>query len=137
LDAIEDQVKDSENTYRAILDPNLSPDERLDLLKNLQAWPRIVLGLYNAELAIAQKRKKDNPAQEHGEPSDIAYDEVADALCLSAERIRQLCKEGRRHRRQGMPPKNEISVADFVDKTLRGRVSPQKRKRRPQKRQSR
>lgn len=133
LDALDDQVKESEKTHQAVLDPSLSPDERLDLFMALQAWPRIVLGLYEAESAIARKQKKQNPTQEHGEPSDTAYDVVGAALGLGPDRIRDLCREGRRHVGQGMPRKLEIRAAEFVEKYLRGRATP-RRKRKKQRR---
>ena len=66
---------DAEKTVRALSDPDLSPKERLKIFKNWQAWPRIVWGLYRAELAIAQKDRKEKGAPEDGreEPSEIAY----------------------------------------------------------------
>lgn len=121
LDAQEESVIDMEQTHRAETDPNLSPGERLDIFRALQAWPRIVLGLYNAELAIAQSDRKENGDTDHNDkPSDIAHDIVGEALGLGPDRIRDLCKEGRRHLNEGMPRKIEIRAAEFVDKILRG-----------------
>jgi hypothetical protein len=46
---------DAEHTLTAASDPNLSFNQRLKIYSKLQAFPRIVLGLYRAELAVAQK----------------------------------------------------------------------------------
>jgi hypothetical protein len=100
-----------EKTDRALFDPDLSPKERLDKLKKLQAWPRIVLGLYKAELAIARNDPKRNPKL--GTPSDLARDAVGSAVELGADRIRDLCREGSRHLDEGMPARPEISAARF------------------------
>ena len=128
LDALEEVVADAEKTYRVETDPTLSPDQRLEILKGLQAWPRIVLGLYRSELAAAQKRKKENPDPEHGEPSDRAYDKVGSAIGLKGDRVKALCLEGGRHLKQRMPQKPKISATEFTRKVLRGRVKPRKRK---------
>ena len=80
-----------------------------------------MLGLYNAELAIAQSDRKENGDTDHNDkPSDIAHDIVGEALGLGPDRIRDLCKEGRRHLNEGMLRKIEIRAAEFVDKILRG-----------------
>jgi hypothetical protein len=123
LDAWEEVVTEAERTLRAETDPALSPNERLDIFMSLQAWPRIVLGLYRAELAIAQS----DPAHK-GEPSDIAYDVVGESLGLGPDRIRDLCREGRRHEDQGMPAKPKISATEFVGKVLRGRATPRRKR---------
>jgi hypothetical protein len=106
---------DAEKTVQALSDPDLSFDERLQIFKTLQAWPRIVLGLYRAELAIVRKERSEKGAPEYGreKPSEIARYAVGDALGLGPDRVRELCKEGLRHLNQGMPPKPEITVAQF------------------------
>jgi hypothetical protein len=113
LRAREKALSDYEKTFRVHTDPSLSPTERLQLFKSLQAWPRIVLGIYQAELTIAQKQKRDNPAGVHGKPSDIAYEKIAKVVCLENDRIHALCKQGRRHLREGQPQKPKISAARF------------------------
>jgi hypothetical protein len=122
-DALEQAIAERERARQAETDPALSPNERLDIFMGLQAWPRIVLGLYRAELAIAQS----DPARK-GEASDVAYDVVGESLGLGPDRIRDLCREGRRHEAQGMPPKPEITAAKFVDKVLRGRATPRRKR---------
>ena len=53
---------DIEKIPRVYEDPSLSPKERLEVFKSANgAWPRIVLGLYEAERAIAEKQKKKIP----------------------------------------------------------------------------
>ena len=114
LDAREASAIEIEQTLRAETDLTLSPEQRLDIFKGLQAWPRIVLGLYEAELAIAQNDRKENGDTEHtDEPSDIAYDAVGEAIDLGPDRVRNLCREGRAHRQEGMPTKPKISAAEF------------------------
>jgi hypothetical protein len=116
-----------EKIIRVETDDKLTPAERLEMLKGLQAWPRIVLGIYKAELEIARKRKKDNPATEPGEssaadePSDMAYERVGAVVELGADRIKALCKEAREHLREGQPAEFvvEISVAEFKRRILR------------------
>jgi hypothetical protein len=106
---------DAEKIASAQSNPDLSFDKRLEIFKTLQAWPRIVLGLYRAELAIARKERSEKGAPEYGreKPSEIARHTVGDAVCLGPERVRELCKEGLRHLKQGMPPKPEITAAMF------------------------
>jgi hypothetical protein len=121
---IEKASAEAENTVRALSDPDLSPDQRLDIFKKLQAWPRIVLGLYRAELALAQKDRKDNGTPEYGseEPSEIALRIVGDAVgFLGPDRIHDLCREGRRHEREGMPQQGTVTVAQF-EEVLSGHV---------------
>jgi hypothetical protein len=116
LDALEKTVDEAEKTRLAETDPALSREQRLRIFKSLQAWPRIVLGLYQAELAVAQRQKQENGAQQPGEPSDIAYEIVGKALGVGPDRIRHLCREGRCHLRQGMPARPEIRAAEFKRK---------------------
>jgi hypothetical protein len=133
LDLREQALADQEKTL-LIVDPHLSlsPNERLDLFMALQAWPRIVLGLYRAELAFAQKEreteKKENRVPKTGQPSEIARAVVAEALGLGPDRIRDLCRNGDRHLKQGMPRKPEIRAAEFVDRVLRGQATPQRKR---------
>jgi hypothetical protein len=116
---IERHFAECESLVRAKSDPTLSVDQRSEIFKGLQSWPRIVLGLYRAELALAQKQRyterkeKRVPKIGREEPSEIARDAVAEALGLGPDRIRDLCREGDRHLKQGMPPQPEISVAEF------------------------
>jgi hypothetical protein len=111
---IESDFVETEKMIRAISDPALSPKQRIKELKKLLVWPRIILGLYKAELAIAQKNKKEKGAAEHGHPSDTALDIVGAAVGLKADRIKDLCKEGRHHvEDQRLPPKPEITAAEF------------------------
>ena len=111
---------DAEKTLRALSDPNLSFDKRLELFKSLQAWPRIVLGLYRAELAIASKDRKEKGAPEYGreKPSEIARYAVGEALGLGPDRVRDLCKEGHRHLKQGMPSRDETITAAMFKQML-------------------
>ena len=113
LRALEKGLSDYEKTWRVHTDPSLSPTERLKIFKGLQAWPRIVLAIYEAELAIAQQQKRDNPTGVYGKPSDIAYEKIAKVVRLESNRIHALCKEGRRHLREGLPGKPKISAARF------------------------
>ena len=66
-------------------------------------FPRIVLGLYRAELAIAQKDREQDGALEYGreKPSEIARRVVGEALHLGPDRVRDLCAMGRRHEKRG------------------------------------
>jgi hypothetical protein len=114
LDALEETVAEAEKTCRAETDPALSWEQRLHMFKRLQAWPRIVLGLYQAELAVAQKQK--HGAQQHGKASDMAFDIVGEALGLGPDRIRHLCREARGHLRQGLPARPKIRAAEFKHK---------------------
>jgi hypothetical protein len=103
-------LSDAEKVHRIETDGSLTPPQRLETLKSLQAWPRIVLGVYEAERArVARKARKDR----HSEPSDIAYDAVGKVVGLSGERVKALCREGRQHLKEGMPPKPRVSVAAF------------------------
>jgi hypothetical protein len=117
---LEKAFADAEGMVQAMLDPDLSPDQRLDILKSLQAWPRIVLGLYRAELAIAQKDREEKGCPKFGreEPSEIAQRVLGEALDLGPDRIRDLCKTGRRHEKEGMPQKAEITAAKFKREVL-------------------
>jgi hypothetical protein len=108
--AIERVVSDADKVLWIETDGSLTPQQRLEILKSLQALPRIVLGVYEAERArVAQVARKDR----HREPSDIAYDAVGRVVGLSGERVKALCSEGRRHLKEGMPPKPRVSVAAF------------------------
>lgn len=113
--AAENVHAEAEKTLRALSDPDLSPDDTLEIFKTLQAWPRIVLGLYRAELIIAKKDRKDKGAPEYGQemPSEIARNVVAEAVDLGPDRVRELCKEGLRHLKQGMPSRVETTAAEF------------------------
>ena len=125
LDGLEEIASDNEKMHRAETDPNLSPNERLDEFMSVQAWPRIVLGLYEAELEIAQKERREKGKPRHGreEPSEIAAITVGSALGLGPDRIHDLCREGRWHLKRGMPPKLKLRAAVFAEKILRGRVT--------------
>jgi hypothetical protein len=112
---IEEDFTDMENMLQAMSDPDLSLQMRIEIFKSLEAWPRIVLGLYNAELTIAQRNRREKGDSEHNdEPSDIAYSVVAEALDLGPDRIRDLCRKGRRQINQGEPPQQEITAAEFI-----------------------
>jgi hypothetical protein len=127
LDALEEAVTEAEKTLRAETDPALSPNERLAMFKRLQAWPRIVLAIYETELAIAQKdrNKRGSPGAQREEPSEVAYAMVGDALGLGPDRIRDLCREARRHQRQGLPPKHRMRAAEFIAYLRKPRKSSQ------------
>ena len=108
--AIERVVSDAEKVLRIEKDGSLTSRKRLEILKSLQAWPRIVLGVYEAKRArVAQEARKNR----HGEPSDIAYNAVGKVIGLSGDRVKALCSEGRRHLKEGIPPKPRVSVAAF------------------------
>jgi hypothetical protein len=117
--------RDVELTRKAEQDPNLSPAQRLDILKRLQAWPRIVLGLYRAELEIAQAKKRENGPQDYGneKPSDTACRIVGETVLLGPDRIHDLCAEGRDQESEGWPPKPMNSAAYFVREILRGPIT--------------
>ena len=125
--AIESAGDVAEKIHRVETDDKLTPAERLKIPKGLPPWPRIVLGIYKAELEIARKRKKDNPITERGkpstadEPSDIAYEKVGAVVGLSADRIKALCNEARQHLKEGQPAGFvvEISAAEFKRRILR------------------
>jgi hypothetical protein len=105
---------DIEKILRVYEDPGLSPKERLEIFKSAKgAWPRIVLGFYEAERAIAEKQKKENP--DEGEPSDIAYEKVGKFIGVGEDRVKALCNEGRRQIREGLPDKLKVrkSIAEF------------------------
>ncbi len=116
-EAREKSREDARETLRAFTDPDLSLDERLEILKGLPSWPRIVLGLYEAERAIAEQRKKETPplkgSADDVEPSEDAYEKVGEAVGLGQHRIKALCNEGRQHLREGQPSKPQISVEEF------------------------
>jgi hypothetical protein len=115
LNAVERVLADRDKIIQAETDPGLSPDERLALFKSLQAWPRIVLGLYEAELENVTER--DRP----GEPSDIAYEKVGNVVGLGPDRIKALCNQGPRHLKEGMPAaiKVRMTAAEFKRRILR------------------
>jgi hypothetical protein len=117
---IENCFADAEARVGAMSDPNLSVDQRLKIFKNLRAWPRIVLGIYRAELAIAQKVRKENRAPEYGleRPCEIARHKVGKAVGLKPDRICDLCKEGRQHEKQGMPQEGDVAACDFKREVL-------------------
>lgn len=112
---IEAEFADSEDMVRVMSDAALSYEKRLTRFKKWQSWPRVVLGLYEAELAIAQKGREEKGPPEYGrlEPSEEAADTVGDAVGLGRDRIHKLCNEGRLHEAEGLPPKPRISVAEF------------------------
>jgi hypothetical protein len=86
--AIERAVSDAEKVLRIETDGSLTSQQRLEILKSLQAWPRIALGVYEGERArAAQEPRKDR----HGEPSDIAYNAVGKVVGLSGDRVKALC----------------------------------------------
>jgi len=116
LEALNKAGDEAEKTLKAETDPSLTLDQRLEIFKGLQAWPRIVLGLYNAELALAQEKRKNHGAPKYGreEPSETAFRVVGEAVRLGPDRIRDLCREGRRHLKERMPPKPEIRAAEFI-----------------------
>jgi hypothetical protein len=120
LDQVEKSLDDPHSIVLIEFDPSLSPEERLELFKSLQGWPRIVLGIYEAELEVAEARKRHNPASEHGKPSDIAYERVGRAIGLGAERVKALCGEGRRQLREGMSAglKTKMTAAEFERRKL-------------------
>src|SRR5262252_5438356 len=89
--------EERERIKRIESDPSLSPEQRIALLMSLRGWPRIVLGLYQAELINITAA--DGP----GTPSDIAYENVGKVVGLGPDRIKALCSEARRQLREGMP----------------------------------
>ncbi len=108
--------KAKEDIERAIYDPSLSWDQRLKLFKSAKdLWPRMVLGMYEAELEAAQKEPN------HGQPSDRAYQKVAKYLGLREDHIQKLCNEGRLLLQQGMSatPKEKMLMKEFVRKYYR------------------
>jgi hypothetical protein len=116
LKAVERSKADRDKIIRAETDPSLSPEERLEIFKGLQGWPRIVLGLYEAELENITAT--DRP----GKPLDIAYEKVGEVVgLLGPDRIKDLCKEGRRQLREGMSAKLvvKMTAAEFERRILR------------------
>jgi hypothetical protein len=115
LDAIDRTLDDRDKVIRAETDPNLSPEERLALFKSLQAWPRIVLGLYEAE------QKNVTAAERPGKPSDIAYEKVGKVVGLGPDRIKALCNEARRQLKEGMPAGFVVNITagEFERRILR------------------
>jgi hypothetical protein len=97
-EALAKHEADWNNLVRAQTDPCLTFVQRLELLKSLQAWPPIVLGLYQAEHEIAKSKFHNNY------PSRIAAESVGDVIGLGEDRVLQLRKQGRRHIAQGMKP---------------------------------
>src|SRR5262245_31068994 len=95
------------NLVRAQTDPSLTFDQRVELLKSLQAWPRIVLGLYQAEHKIAKSKSHNDY------PSRIAAERVGNVIGLGEDRVLQLRKQGRRHIAQGMKPYPKLTAKDF------------------------
>jgi hypothetical protein len=120
LTALEKRLDDADKVLKAETDPTLTRDQRLKIFKDLQMWPRIVLGLYRAELAAAQKeREKEREIHgvpEYGRemPSEIARRVVGEAIELGADRVRDLCREGQEHLNQGLTPRPEIRAAEFI-----------------------
>ncbi len=116
---VEKAKADRDEIKRAKTDPNLSPEERLKIFKSVQAWPRIVLGLYEAEREIAEN------AGEDGEPSDTAYQKVGEIVELGDDRVKALCNEGRQHLREGMSAnmKIKMTAAEFEERILRRKKS--------------
>lgn len=121
LDQMERSLDDRDAIIRVETDPNLSPEQRLLIFKGLLGWPRIVLGLYEAEREIAEQQKRENPVAAHGEPSDIACENVGRVVGLGADRIKALCTEGRRHLNEGMPAGFvvKMTAAEFERRILR------------------
>jgi hypothetical protein len=116
LKAVERPKADRDKIIRAEADPSLSPEERLEIFKSLQGWPRIVLGLYEAEL------EKARSSAHHGKPSDIAYEKVGKVLgLLGPDRIKALCNEARRQLKEGMPAGFvvKMTAAEFERRILR------------------
>lgn len=98
---------DWHNLVRAQTDPCLPFDQRVELLKSLQAWPRIVLCLFQAEHEIALSK----PHNDY--PSRIAAERVGKVIALGEERVLKLRKQGRRHIAQGMKPYPKITAKHF------------------------
>jgi hypothetical protein len=116
LKAVERSKADRDKIIRAETDPSLSPEERLEIFKGLQGWPRIVLGLYEAEL------ENITNADRPGKPSDIAYEKVGKVLgLLGPDRIKALCNEARRQLKEGMPAGFVVNMtaAEFERRILR------------------
>ena len=92
---------------------DLSPEERLEKLKSSYAWPRIVLGLYEAERANAEADPK-----KEGEPSDIAYEIVGNYIGVREDRVKALCNEGRQQIRDGYSKKSKATISVATLKKL-------------------
>jgi len=123
LKALEKATGEVEETHRAETDPALTPNQRLTIFKGLQAWPRIVLGLYRAERAAAKVERKRLGVPKYGRetPAEIARMVVGEAIGLGPDRVRDLCKEGTRHLNEGFPPRPEIRAAEFIEYLRRAR----------------
>jgi hypothetical protein len=115
-------VRDAELMLKAEQDPDLSSAQRLAIYKRLQAWPRIVLSLYRAELEIAKAKKQESGPQDYGDekPSETARRVVGEALSLGPDRIHDLCAEGRQQEGEGWARRPMKSAAYFVAEKLRG-----------------
>jgi hypothetical protein len=114
LKAVERPKADRDKIIRAETDPSLSSEERLEIFKGLQGWPRIVLGLYEAE-------RENITAADRGKPSDIAYEKVGEVVSLGPDRIKALCNQARRHLKEGMPAGFvvKMTAAEFERQILR------------------
>jgi hypothetical protein len=115
LDAVERAVNDRDKIIQIETDPSLTPEKRLVALKGLRGFPRIVLGLYLAEL------ENVTPAGRPGKPSDIAYEKVGEVVGLGPDRIKALCNEARRQLKEGMPAGFVVNMtaAKFERRLLR------------------
>ena len=115
LDQVEKSLDDPHSIVLIEFDPSLSPEERLARLKMHRGWPRIVLGLYQAEL------KNITAADSLGKPSDIACENVGKVVGLGPDRIKALCNEARRQLREGMPAGFvvKMTAAEFERQILR------------------
>jgi hypothetical protein len=70
-EAINAEFAEQEKMVDLLSDPALPWRERLKRLKVLQSWPRTVLGIYEAELPIAQKEEEERPPPVAGETRSI------------------------------------------------------------------
>jgi len=115
LEIIEDMFKDSEDLLRVKSDATLSSNQRLQALKQLEMWPRIVGEMYGCQLPIAQNNQNENGLPEYGreEPSETAREEVAEAIGLGPDRVRDLWREGQSHFKEGQWHKPKKNVAEF------------------------
>jgi hypothetical protein len=115
LDQLEKSLDDRDSIIKIESDPNLSPEQLLELFKSLRGWPRIVLGLYQAELTNITAA--DGP----GKPSDIAYENIGKVVGLGPDRIKALCNEARRQLKEGMPAGFVVNMtaAEFEVRILR------------------
>jgi hypothetical protein len=88
--------------------------KRLEILKTMKAWPRIVRGLYEPrDRREPDKRKPSPPTRGTLSGSDIAYSIVGEAIDVSEHRVKALCREGRRDEAAGAPKQPRMSVANF------------------------